>query len=54
MPLHAQKQRQLLGELLVDRGLISLAELDEALAEQRRTGEFLGTILVRLGAISSE
>ena len=49
-----QKQRVLLGELLVDHGFISPEELEQALAEQKRTGELLGTILARLGKLSQE
>jgi hypothetical protein len=41
-----------LGGLLVDDGLISREELDEALAEQRESGERLGEILVRHGLVS--
>jgi hypothetical protein len=35
-----------LGELLVERGLLTVTELDDALEEQERTGELLGAILV--------
>src|SRR5262245_27439370 len=35
-----------LGELLVERGLLTLGQLDDALEEQARTGERLGAILV--------
>ncbi len=35
-----------LGELLVERGLLTVTELDDALEEQERTGERLGAILV--------
>ncbi|MBI4323133.1 MAG: MSHA biogenesis protein MshE, partial [Candidatus Omnitrophica bacterium] len=36
-----------LGELLMDKGLISAGQLEHALQEQRTSGEFLGAILVR-------
>ena len=49
-----QKQRILLGELLVEHGLISPEELEQALAEQKRTGELLGAILARMGKLSQE
>ena len=39
--------RPMLGELLVERGVITLDELRAALAEQQRTGELLGAILIR-------
>jgi hypothetical protein len=41
-----------LGQLLVDAGLVPAAELEEALAEQRRNGRRLGEILVARGAVS--
>lgn len=40
-----------MGEVLVDNGLISSAQLQEALEEQRKTKEFIGNILVRRGYI---
>jgi hypothetical protein len=41
-----------IGELLVDAGVITRAELDEALALQRTTGQRLGEILIETGRIS--
>jgi type IV pilus assembly protein PilB len=41
-----------LGELLIREGLLNRDQLDEALAEQRRTRERLGQILCRRGAIT--
>jgi cellulose synthase/poly-beta-1,6-N-acetylglucosamine synthase-like glycosyltransferase len=38
-----------LGEYLVQRGLISVVQLDTALHQQRRTGERLGRLLLILG-----
>ena len=38
-----------LGESLVDSGAITLEQLNDALAVQRRTGERLGRALVKLG-----
>jgi hypothetical protein len=35
-----------LGELLVERGLVTVTQLDDALEQQERTGERLGAILV--------
>jgi type II secretion system protein E len=43
-----------LGSLLVERGLLSAEELERALAEQRRSGEFIGTILARQGLLPPE
>ena len=41
-----------LGELLVERGLLSRAQLDLALTEQQRTGIRLGEVLVSMGFVS--
>ena len=43
-----------LGELLMERGLITQAQLEQVLAQQRSTKEFLGAMLVRLGFIQPE
>ena len=43
-----------LGELLIEAGYISDQQLQEVLAEQRKTGELLGEALVRMGAVSEE
>lgn len=43
---------RLLGELLVERGLIVTADLDGALAEQRTTRRRLGEVLVSRGALT--
>ncbi len=40
------RKKGLLGELLVERGIISAAQLEEALGEQARTKESLGRILI--------
>jgi hypothetical protein len=42
-----------LGLLLVAKGLLSRADLELALAEQRRTGRLLGQILVSSGQVTS-
>jgi hypothetical protein len=41
-----------IGELLVDAGVITRSELDEALVEQRTSGKRLGEILIESGRIS--
>ena len=41
-----------LGQLLVERGLLTSDELEAALDEQERTGERLGEILLRNGLLS--
>ena len=43
-----ERKRQL-GDLLVDQGVISPLELDEALSRQRLTGDMLGRVLVSMG-----
>ncbi len=43
-----------LGELLVERQLITRGQLEQALLRQRTTGEFLGAILVREGHVKPE
>jgi hypothetical protein len=43
---------QPLGAMLVEEDLVSEAELERALEEQRRTGRLLGQILVRHGVVS--
>lgn len=43
---------QPLGTLLVDEGLVSAADLEQALREQRRTGHLLGEIVVNRGYVS--
>ncbi len=48
------QKRRILGELLLERGLLSLDQLERSLIEQKRTGEFLGVVLVRLGFVSSD
>ena len=44
--------REPMGRLLLDGGFISTGQLQDALDRQRQTGERLGGILVRMGAIS--
>lgn len=48
----AQSSRRSLGELFVERGLISQDELDRALAEQYATNQRLADILVRRGLVT--
>jgi type IV pilus assembly protein PilB len=44
----------LLGEILIEKGIITKHQLDLALTEQKRTGELLGQILFDLGFISED
>lgn len=47
-------KRKKLGELLVEAGAITQAQLARALEEQKRTGERLGAILAKQGVISDK
>ena len=44
----------LLGDLLINKGLITAVILEEALREQKSSGDFLGAILVKRGRIREE
>jgi type IV pilus assembly protein PilB len=46
-------ERPRIGELMLERGLISDDDLDTALERQRATGKRMGETLVEIGAISS-
>ena len=43
-----------LGELLVKKGVITSQQLQDALEEQKKSGELLGATLIRMGIISEE
>ena len=43
---------KLLGEVLVEEGIVDPQQLELGLQEQRRTGELLGNVLVRLGIVT--
>src|SRR6266511_2374692 len=45
-------RRKLFGEILVNEGLVSKEQLEEALELQKSTGDFLGGILLELGYIT--
>ena len=47
--MKARSQAKLLGQILVDKGIISQDQVEIALTEQKRTDQHLGKILVRLG-----
>ncbi|PZQ32591.1 MAG: type II secretion system protein [Stenotrophomonas acidaminiphila] len=47
-------QQRLLGELLVDRQLVSAADVQKALSFQVQFGGRIGSVLVRLGALSED
>jgi type II secretion system protein E len=48
------KKEILLGQLLVEKNLITIEQLDKALKEQKKSGGFIGSILVKLGYISPD
>lgn len=48
------KSKSLLGQLLIENKVINEQQLDSALREQKKTGELLGIILVRLGFVTEE
>jgi hypothetical protein len=48
----AKQRRRLLGLLLIEMGLISEEQLEEALKAQKRTGELLGEVLVGRGYVT--
>src|SRR5919197_1874965 len=50
---YAEHGHVLLGSLLAQNGLLTLSQLERALAEKEETGERLGEIIVRRGWISS-
>lgn len=40
-----------IGDLMVERGLITVPQLQQALEESRRTGDILGRVLVKMGFV---
>lgn len=44
----AKSEKRPLGDILVEQGVVTPLELDEALQRQRLTGDFLGRVLVRM------
>src|SRR5947199_8549743 len=43
-----------IGDILVEKGLVTEEELQRALAEQEKTGEFLGSALIRMVCSAEE
>ncbi len=52
--MESSKSWKKLGEILIAAGLISPKQLEEALQEQRKSGEFLGETLQRLEWVTEE
>jgi len=48
------KKRRLLGEALLEKGIINGSQLDEALKSHAKTKKQLGTILVNMGYVAEE
>ncbi len=48
------KEHKRLGQLLLEQKLITPEGLEQAVAEQRKTGQLLGATLVKLGLVSEE
>ena len=48
------KPHVFLGDLLVKKGVITPQQLQDALEEQKKTGEPLGAALIRMGIVSEE
>ena len=46
--------RERLGDMLVEEGLVRPAQVKEALQKKRKTGQFIGQVLVELGYISEQ
>jgi type IV pilus assembly protein PilB len=47
-----KKKAQYIGEILIDKGLITKAQLEEVIQEQLRNKKFIGMMLVQRGLIS--
>lgn len=47
-------ERRKLGEIMVEQGWISDADVQEALVESKKTGQYIGAVLVRQGKINKE
>ena len=50
----SSKESSLIGQILIQKGLITIDALERALAEQEHSQERLGDILIRLGLIEEE
>lgn len=48
------KDNILIGQMLIEQGLITPEELEAGLKEQRETGDFICTTLIKLGFVSEE
>ncbi len=48
------KQKKRLGEILIEEGILTKENLEEALNHQKKEGGIIGQILIKLGYISEE
>jgi type IV pilus assembly protein PilB len=48
------EKRKLLGEMLVDEGLITAEQLNKAIVQQKQSGLRLGQLLIRMGLVTEE
>ena len=53
-PLHELPRRLPLGQLLVEKGLLSESDLGIALAHQREDGRPLGQVLISMGVVTEQ
>jgi len=49
-----EKLKMLLGQLLIEKGIITETQLETALKKQRESGELLGVVLLELGFVDEE
>lgn len=45
---------KLIGEILLEKKIITSEQLNEAIKEQKRTGEYMGSLLIRMGHIAEK
>ena len=50
----AKAKNMLIGEMLLEEGIITKEQLKDALEEQKRTGTKIGEILIKMRYISKE
>ena len=50
----ATKDSILIGQILIDEGLITAEQLEAGLREQKKSGDFICTALVKLGFVPEE
>lgn len=51
--MNAQKKK-LLGQLLIEKNMITESQLEDALRKQKKAGDLLGSILVQIGFVDCE